>query len=371
MTTPPSNRLADHTTFHLGGPAARFEVAEDEHDLVRLVDEADRAGTPVLLLGGGSNMLVGDDGFDGLVIAIATRGIQPGEVSTCAGANVTVAAGEDWDAFVAHSIEQEWTGLAPLSGIPGQVGATPIQNVGAYGAEVGSHIARVRTWDRQARTQRTFANIDCGFGYRWSRFKADPGRYVVLDVSFQFLLGDRLQHVRYAQLAGALGVEVGDQADSAQVRETVLGLRRSKGMVIDPADHDTWSAGSFFTNPILDADQAAALPAGAPRYPVAANPAAPSATGTDPSTAQVKTSAAWLIDHAGFPKGWHLPQYADGQAPASLSTKHTLALTNRGTATTADVVDLARAIVAGVRQAYGITLVPEPNLIACSLEEPT
>ena len=351
-----AERLADHTTFHLGGPAARFEVARDDATLIRLVSDADQRGEPVLVLGGGSNLLIGDEGFDGLVVQVATSGLGVEEESCCAGANVTVAAGESWDGFVAEAIRRQWRGPETLSGIPGRVGAVPIQNVGAYGTEVSQYIARVRTWDREKKEQRTFFPFECRFGYRHSLFKEQPGRWIILDVAFQFLLGDLLSSVRYQQLADKLGVAPGESARAPQVRQAVLELRAGKGMVVDPADPDSWSAGSFFTNPVLTEAEAADLPEGAPRY--AAGPG------------RVKTSAAWLIEHAGFSKGWHLPRYASGEAPASLSTKHTLALTNRGTATTADVVELAREIRAGVREKYGVTLVPEPTLIGCSLDDP-
>ncbi|SDB98278.1 UDP-N-acetylmuramate dehydrogenase [Raineyella antarctica] len=347
--------LSDHTTFHLGGPAARYEVARDDATLVRLVSEADATGEPVLVLGGGSNLLIGDEGFDGLVVEVATSGLSFEEVSSCAGANVTVAAGESWDGFVAEAVERQWRGPETLSGIPGKVGAVPIQNVGAYGSEVSQYIVRVRTWDRQEGRQRTFFPFECRFGYRNSMFKEQPGRWIILDVSFQFLLGDLLSSVRYQQLADKLGIGPGESARAPQVRQAVLELRAGKGMVLDPEDHDTWSAGSFFTNPVLPEAVAAALPEGAPRYPA--------------GPGEVKTSAAWLIEHAGFPKGWHLPRFGSGEAPAALSGKHTLALTNRGSATTADVVELAARIRAGVREKYGVTLVPEPTLIGCSLDD--
>lgn len=350
-----AERLADHTTFHLGGPATRYAVAHDDRTLIDLVTAADAAGEPVLVLGGGSNLLIGDDGFDGLVVRVATQGLWVEEESCCAGANVTVAAGESWDWFVQEAISREWRGLESLSGIPGQVGAVPIQNVGAYGTEVGHYIVRVRTWDRRERAQKTFFPAECGFGYRTSRFKEEPGRWIILDVAFQFLLGDLLPAVRYQQLADRLGVAVGEPARARQVRQAVLELRAGKGMLVDPSDHDTWGAGSFFTNPVLPEELATRLPAAAPRYPA--------------GPGLVKSSAAWLIEHAGFGKGWHLPRYADGEAPATLSTKHTLALTNRGSASTADVLELARAIRDGVREAYGVTLVPEPNLVNCSLDD--
>lgn len=336
--------LADHTTLRVGGPARRLVVARTEAELIAAVTQCDDRGEPVLILGGGSNLLIADEGFQGTAILIATRGITA-DVSYCGGAAVKVAAGENWDAFVAESIRQEWSGIASLSGIPGSVGATPIQNVGAYGSEVAEVIASVRTWDRKEQTQRTFPLVDCGFGYRTSRFKQEPGRYVVLEVTYQFTLGDLDSPVAYAELARTLGVEVGQRAKASAVREAVLGLRRGKGMVLDPADHDTWSAGSFFTNPLLTQQQADQLPAEAPRFPAGD---------------LVKTSAAWLIQHAGFGRGF-------GEGPAGLSTKHVLALTNRGDATAADLVALARTVRDGVSSRFGVTLVPEVNLVGTSL----
>lgn len=332
------------TTLRIGGPARRLVVADTEQKLITTVLEADAAGEPVLVLGGGSNVVISDDGFDGTVVLITTRGISA-EVSDCAGASVRVAAGEPWDDFVAHAVDSGWSGLEALSGIPGLVGATPIQNVGAYGAEVSQSIAAVRTIDRRSGQQRTFAAADCDFGYRQSRFKAEPGRHLVLEVTFQLPLGDVSAPVRYAELARTLGVELDERVAPADVRRAVLALRAGKGMVLDPDDHDTWSAGSFFTNPILPTDAAAALPADAPRFPAANG---------------VKTSAAWLIDHAGYGKGY-------GSGRARLSTKHALALTNRGGASAADVLALAAEIRAGVQERYGIRLVPEPVLVGCTL----
>ncbi|MGJ3507680.1 UDP-N-acetylmuramate dehydrogenase [Enemella sp. A6] len=345
--------LADLTTLRVGGTATEFVTATTEDELITAVREADEAGTPVLLIGGGSNLLIGDDGFDGRVVRIATRGINsnvpPRGDAACGGALLTVAAGEPWDAFVAHTVESEWSGLETLSGIPGLVGATPIQNVGAYGAEVSQTITQVRTWDRKTGQIHTFANADCRFGYRDSLFKREPNRWVVLTVGFQLRIGDLGGPIRYAELARTLGVNPGDRVPIGPVREAVLGLRRGKGMVLDAADHDTWSAGSFFTNPIISAEQAADLPEGAPRF---AQP-----------DGRVKTSAAWLIDHAGFHKGFRVTD----DAAAGLSTKHVLALTNRGNARARDLLDLARTVRAGVAERYGITLVPEPVLIGCEL----
>jgi UDP-N-acetylmuramate dehydrogenase len=345
-----SELLSEHTTLRLGGPAARFVEAHDEQELIDAVAAADAAGEPLLVLAGGSNLVVSDDGFDGTVVKVATRGVrsdvEAGSGPSCGGAMVTVAAGETWDDFVARAVASEWVGVEALSGIPGSVGATPIQNVGAYGQEVAETVAGVRVWDRVLKGVRTFANADCGFGYRHSRFKADPTRHVVLDVTYQLPSGTLGAPVKYAELARTLGLEPGGRAPLAQVREAVLGLRAGKGMVLDAADHDTWSAGSFFTNPFLTPEQAAALPDGAPRF--------------EQPDGRVKTSAAWLIERAGFAKGF-------GNDRVSLSTKHTLALTNRGDATTKDLLELAREVRDGVEQRFGVRLVNEPVLVGAEL----
>lgn len=353
--------LADHTTFRIGGPCGRFAEATTETELIEAVRAADAAGEAVLVLGGGSNLLVADEGFAGTVVHVATRGLeadgsfcewdadvakQGSDPVACGGMLTTVAAGESWDQFTDWCARNDLRGVECLAGIPGLVGSTPIQNVGAYGQEVAHTIWSVRAWDRQERTQKTFANADCRFGYRTSRFKAEPGRYLILEVTFQLLQGDLSLPIRYAELARSLGIDVGDRAPLTQVREAVLSLRRGKGMVLDEADHDTWSAGSFFTNPLLDTDVAVALPADAPRYPQ--------------PDGRTKTSAAWLIEHAGFGKGYGTP-------PATLSTKHALALTNRGGAHASDVVSLAREVRDGVRATFGVTLEPEPVLVGCAL----
>jgi UDP-N-acetylmuramate dehydrogenase len=338
-----TDRLADHTTLRLGGPAAAWARATTEGELVEALGSA--AG-PVLVLGGGSNVVVADAGFPGTVVEVVTTGVRAdveGADPTCGGVLATVAAGEGWDDFVSRAVEQGWVGVEALAGIPGLVGATPIQNVGAYGQEVAQTIARVRVWDRVLKGVRTFANADCGFGYRTSRFKADPDRHVVLEVTFQLRQGHLGAPVQYAELARVLGIEVGARAALTEVRDAVLELRRSKGMVLDDADHDTWSAGSFFTNPVVDA---ADVPAEAPAWPQ--------------PDGRVKTSAAWLIERAGFHKGY-------GAGPVALSTKHTLALTNRGGATTEQLLALAREIRDGVEDAHGIRLVPEPVLVGCQL----
>jgi UDP-N-acetylmuramate dehydrogenase len=338
--------LAELTTLRLGGSAKRLVEADDEAALLEVVRGADAAGEPLLVLGGGSNVVVADDGFPGTVLHVCTRGVRVESQDSCGGAVVRVAAGENWDTLVALAVSEGWVGIEALSGIPGLVGAAPIQNVGAYGQEVAQTIAQVRVWDREDSAVRTFAAQECGFGYRTSRFKRSPRRYVVLEVVFQLRLGELGAPVQYAELARTLGVEPGTQAPSADIRAAVLGLRAGKGMVLDAADPDTWSAGSFFTNPVIPAEAAAGLPAKAPRWPA--------------GDGQVKTSAAWLIEHAGFGKGY-------GTGPARLSSKHTLALTNTGTASTADLLALAREIRAGVLGRFGVDLVNEPVLVGCEL----
>jgi UDP-N-acetylmuramate dehydrogenase len=347
-------RLADLTTLRLGGPAARFVNATTIDELVDTIRACDERGDPVLVLCGGSNLVVADEGFDGTVVRVGICGIEldasgcgPDDLAACGGVVLTVAAGETWDDLVELAGSEGWTGIEALSGIPGAVGATPIQNVGAYGQEVAETIWAVRTYDRLTGTVRTFANADCGFGYRTSRFRGDD-RFVVLTVSYQLRQGDVAGPVRYAEIAGALGIGVGERAPARDVREAVLHVRRSKGMVLDESDHDTWSAGSFFTNPIVAAARAAELPRQAPRWPL--------------SDGFVKISAAWLIEHAGFSRGYPGPG-----GRVALSGKHALALTNRGSATTADLLALARDVRDGVRAAFGVELVPEPILVGCSL----
>jgi UDP-N-acetylmuramate dehydrogenase len=337
-----AEQLANHTTLRVGGPAADFVVATTEAELIGAVRDADDLGKPVLVLGGGSNLLVSDSGFDGRVVAVRTTGVTS-DADACGGAVVRIAAGEPWDPFVGRAVAQGWVGIEALAGIPGLVGATPIQNVGAYGQEVAQTIASVRCWDRRDGEVRTLFPRDCRFGYRTSRFKQEPDRWLVLEVVLQLRLGDLGAPIGYAELARRLGVEPGDRASLADVRDAVLALRHGKGMVLDETDHDTWSAGSFFTNPVLDAD---AVPEGAPAWPQ--------------PDGRVKTSAAWLIEQAGFARGY-------GNDRAALSGKHTLAVTNRGGATAADLVTLAREIRHGVRVRFGIELVNEPVLVGCAL----
>lgn len=359
-------RLADLTTLRLGGPAAEVVEATDEAGLIRAVASADDAGTPVLLVAGGSNLVVGDAGFPGRVVLIRTSGVERlGEPDAAtdprAGQHrviVRAAAGTGWDDFVAQCVAGGLAGIEALSGIPGSVGATPVQNVGAYGQDVAQTISSVRVWDRAARQVRDLSPDELGFAYRWSALKADLDRYLVLTVDFALSPSAESMPVAYPELAARLGVEVGGSAPLADVRDGVLGLRAGKGMVLDASDHDTWSAGSFFTNPILSAEEAAALPAEAPRFPVADSRAK-----GQPAAGSVKASAAWLIAQAGFSRG-----FAIEQAPhVSLSSKHTLALTNRGGASTSELLMLAATIRAGVERKFGIALEPEPVLVGCSL----
>lgn len=330
-------RLANHTTLSIGGPAHRFVVAERESDLL----EALREGGPILVLGGGSNLLVSDDGFAGTVVKIATRGIARD------GETLTVSAGEVWDDFVATCVAEGLSGVEALSGIPGLVGAVPMQNVGAYGQDVSETIVRVRTFDRETQSIVVFDRTACGFAYRSSVFRGKD-RHVILDVTFTFERSPFAKPIRYAELAKGLDVPEGTRAPLARVRDTVIALRRKKGMVLDAADPDTRSAGSFFTNPILSPSEVARLPADVPKFP-------------EPD-GRIKVSAAWLIERAGFTKGFTL----DGRA--AISSKHALALTNRsGDASSADLLRLARAIRDGVRERFAVTLENEPVFVGASL----
>jgi len=345
-------RLADYTTLRLGGPARGFVRAGTEDDLIDAVRAADAAGEPVLILGGGSNLVVSDEGFDGTVIQVATRG-----VSRDGGPGVlTAAAGEDWDAVVARSVAEGLAGLECLSGIPGLTGATPIQNVGAYGQEVSETITRVRVYDRVTGDVLEIPNELCDFGYRTSRFRG-AGRFVVLSVTFRLAVQVLSAPVRYAELAATLGVPPGGQVESAEARAAVIELRQRKGMVIDPADPDTRSAGSFFVNPVLDVPALAAVEAAA-RARCGPQTRVPRFAAGD---GLVKVPAAWLIEHAGFGKGYNP---GDG---ARISAKHTLALVNAGTASTAALLALAREIRDGVRDAFGVSLAPEPVLVGLTL----
>jgi UDP-N-acetylmuramate dehydrogenase len=350
--------LSALTTAAVGGPAGTFLEASTEAEIIDAVRAADAAGEPLLIIGGGSNLLVSDGGFPGTVLKIASEGFTVNAEDSCGGVSVVVQAGHNWDAVVQHAVLHAWSGIEALSGIPGATGATPVQNVGAYGSDVSQTIAAVRTWDRERNAVRTFTNSELQFGYRDSILKQTTvngsPRYVVLTVEFQLPLGRMSAPIRYAELARALGVEPGSRAYSNDVRREVLRLRASKGMVWDAADRDTYSTGSFFTNPIVPADAAAALPEDAPRYP----------GGQDGLT---KLSAAWLIDRAGYAKGFGLEQGSLSGGRASLSTKHTLAITNRGGARTEDMLAIAREVRRGVVERFGIELHPEPLLIGVEL----
>lgn len=350
-----SMRLGDHTTLRLGGDAREVVVATTREQLVDAVTSADAAGTPVLVLGGGSNLVVGDEGFDGRVVLVQTRGIEADDGVHAA--ELRVEAGEPWDALVAECVSRGLSGVECLSGIPGLVGATPLQNVGAYGQEVQGTIASVTVYDRQERRLRMLSNTECAFSYRTSALKDAAPRYVVIDVRFRLERNPESAPIRYAELARALSIEEGHRAPLALVRDTVIALRRSKGMVSDPSDPDSVSAGSFFMNPTLDAEALAALDARvsthlgegvrAPRFPS--------------DRGKTKVAAAWLIERAGFKKG-------HGTGRVRISNKHALALVNRGGGTTHELLALAREIRDGVRAAFGVTLEVEPQMVGCRLD---
>jgi UDP-N-acetylmuramate dehydrogenase len=331
-----SRDLASRTTLRLGGPAERLKIATVTDEIPQMV----RGPQPFLVLAGGSNVIVGDDGYPGTVVLLRTRGFAATRDGD--GISVRVAAGEPWDEVVARTVAEGWSGIECLSGIPGSAGATPIQNVGAYGQEIAETVTEVRVYDRYHDAVEVLPPSACGFAYRTSVFK-HADRWVVLEVVLRLGISTMSTPIRYPELARALGVAAGDRAPLDDVRAAVLKLRAGKGMVLDPDDPDTYSVGSFFTNPVLPAQR---VPAGAPAWP---NP-----DGT------VKTSAAWLIEQAGFRKGY-------GRDGVAISTKHTLALTNRGTGTTAALLDLAREIRAGVADRFGVTLEPEPVLVNCAL----
>ena len=306
----------------------------------------------MLLLAGGSNVVVADAGFDGTVLQVATRGVE-GIRMADGRIRLNVAAGENWDAFVAACVADGLAGIEALSGIPGSVGGTPIQNVGAYGQEVADVIVAVRALDRVSGELHELDPEESMFDYRTSIFKRDPDRWVVLGVTFALEPTGTSEPIRYAELAARLGIELRGRAPIADVREAVLALRRGKGMVLDPADPDTFSAGSFFTNPILRARDFDAFAQRAAER-LGADPPPP---GWPVEPRSVKTSAAWLIERAGFHRGYGNP---DGIA---ISSKHSLALTNRGAGTTAELVALAREIAAGVEEAFGVALMPEPVFV--------
>ena len=363
ISAAPDATLAELTTLRIGGrPRALLECATAEA-VIAAVRELDAAQRPALVLGGGSNLVVAGGDLDLVVVAVRNRDLQYSDAAgdaAAAGEHLIVRAGAGltWDDLVADTVERGCGGLECLSGIPGSVGATPVQNVGAYGVEVAQVLHRVRWYDRATGRDEWVTPDALELAYRTSVLK-NTDRAVVLEVEFRLTPAGRSEPIRYAELAGRLGVEPGERADAATVRRTVLELRRGKGMVLDDDDNDTWSAGSFFTNPVIRDE---VLPEVRNRVakklgdaPAGQMPAFAAPGGT-------KLSAGWLIERAGFGKG-----YPSSSSPARLSTKHTLALTNRGAATADDVIALARDVRDGVREAFGVELLPEPVWIGCSI----
>jgi UDP-N-acetylmuramate dehydrogenase len=343
--------LGPHTTLRLGGAAKCLVTASDQDAIVRAVRAA---GDPVLVLAGGSNVVVADEGFDGTVVLLRSTGIgfAPAADDTVL---MTVEAGHEWDDAVVRSLAEGLTGLEFLSGIPGSTGATPIQNVGAYGRETAEVLESVRVFDRHRDEIVEMPAAACGLAFRSSIFKRND-RYVVLAVTFRLRRGGMSGPIGYAELARHLDVAPGAGAPVGEVRTAVLGLRRGKGMVLDAADPDTWSVGSFFLNPVVEPDTFTNVRARALELTGTAPAAWP--YGVDAT----KLSAAWLIERAGFGKG-----FTGGRTGVGVSTKHTLALTNRGQGTTAELLDLAREIQGGVQTTFGVTLSPEAVLVGCAL----
>lgn len=336
--------LSAYTTLGLGGPALRVVEAKTQEEIILGVRESARNGEPLLLLAGGSNVVIADEGFPGTVLLIRSTGFE--SVAADDGHMVVrVEAGQHWDEFVSEAVSRGWSGVECLSGVPGAAGGTPIQNVGAYGQEVSDTIVAVSVYDREAGDVREFSPEDCRFEYRNSLFKHSE-RWVVLDVTFRLRVDPLSAPIAYAELARALGVAQGERVPLQHARDTVLRLRRGKGMVLDAADPDTRSVGSFFTNPVLSASAYEELGPDVPGWP-----------GPD---GVVKVPAAWLIEQAGFTKGYQ-------RGPVAISSKHTLALTNPGTGTTKDLLALAAEIRDGVLARFGVRLHPEPVLVNCTL----
>ncbi|WPF66378.1 MULTISPECIES: UDP-N-acetylmuramate dehydrogenase [unclassified Corynebacterium] len=341
--------LAELTTLRLGGRprfTVRCATAEATAEVVRVLDEA---GVPLLIVGGGSNLVVADGDLDLAVVLLEDSRVHIDRETGL----VRAAAGAVWDDVVRASVEAGLGGLECLSGIPGCAGATPVQNVGAYGVEVSDVLTRVRLWDRGTEKDEWVSAKSLDLGYRYSNLKF-TNRAVVLEVEFQLSTDGLSAPLRFGALAREVGAtEPGQRLPARQVREAVLRVRRGKAMVLDAEDHDTWSAGSFFTNPVVsealaDAAFAKVGEETMPRFPA--------------GEGKVKLSAAWLIERAGFPRG-----YPGEGAPVRLSTRHTLALTNRGGAKTVDLVSLAREVIAGVKGYFGIELVSEPVWVGAKL----
>lgn len=341
--------LAPLTTLKLGGPAERLIRVTDTAELIRLVQAADSENEPLFFLAGGSNVVIADQGVPGTTIWIQTSGVDERELED-GRISVTAAAGETWDRLVERTVNSGLSGIECLSGIPGSVGATPIQNVGAYGQEVSSTIASVLILDRESGEVIPLAGEDCGFGYRSSRFKGNS-RFIVLAVEFILDPSGQSAPVIYDQLAGSLGIETGERVPLSVARETVIELRRSKSMVVDPDDPESVSAGSFFTNPLLDLEAMSELNARAEELlgPDDRPPSYPAPEGL------AKTSAAWLIERAGFTKGF-------GVGHVGLSRNHTLAIVNRG-GTTTQLVRFAHGVAGRVEEVFGVSLVPEPVFV--------
>lgn len=344
--------LAAFTTLRLGGRARRVVEATDQQQIIEIVRESAARDEPLLVLGGGSNVVISDDGVPGVVLVIRSRGIGVAREPDGT-VRVTVAAGQPWDDVVVRAVEEGWSGIECMSGIPGSSGATPIQNVSAYGQEIAERIVSVRVYDRSTDAVFDMTPEQCRFAYRMSIFK-QADRWIVLSVDLRLARSCLSAPIRYAELAGTLGVEIGAAADAHDVREAVLKLRAGKGMVLDPTDPDTYSVGSFFTNPVLPAEAYALVEQRAAEAGVGKPSAWPAPEGA------MKVSAAWLIERAGFHKGYGGPDVA-------ISSKHTLALTNRGTGTTAALLDLARQVRSGVLDRFGVELHPEPVLVNCSI----
>jgi UDP-N-acetylmuramate dehydrogenase len=332
--------LASLTTLRVGPVARRVITCTTTDQVVATL----RARGDALVLAGGSNVVIADEITDLTVVRLANTEI------TVDGARVRAEAGALWDDVVVTALAHGLGGLECLSGIPGSAGATPVQNVGAYGVEVADTLTRVRLMDRRGGEVRWVGPDELGFGYRRSVLKHSDAA-VVLEVEFELDASGRSAPLRYGELVTAMGAETGERADPAQVRDTVLALRTRKGMVLDGADHDTWSVGSFFTNPVVSAAEFERLrrrfDTAVPHWP---------------ADGAVKLAAGWLVERAGFSKG-----FPGADAPARLSTKHALAITNRGDATAADVIDVARVVRDGVREAFGITLTPEPVLVGVTI----
>ncbi|WP_448617375.1 UDP-N-acetylmuramate dehydrogenase [Geodermatophilus sp. URMC 65] len=334
-------RFAELTTLGVGGPIDRLVEVSDPDELIAAVGEADAAGRPLLVLGGGSNLIGPDAGWPGDVVVVRSRGVERD------GNRLVVQAGEPWDDLVAYTVEQRLAGMEALSGIPGSTGATPVQNVGAYGQEVGQVITAVRVWDRARSAEQVLTPEECGFAYRDSRLKREPGRFVVLTVSFGLEPGELSRPVGYAELARSLGVELGERAPLADVRAAVLELRRGKGMVWDLADPTSRSAGSFFTNPVVPMQRAVE---GCPSWPA--------------GDGMVKLSAAWLVQHAGFGRGTR-------HGRVGTSPRHSLALTTEPGATAEELLGFSEKIIAAVQERFGVTLEREPTAITPSAYRPT